>query len=122
MGTRTWLRLLVITACFAAACSGNSNPTPSPTPNPNPTPTPTPTPIPSFTVYLAGAGDIADCTALLANDGGIHAEATAKLLDSMTDATIFTAGDDAYFNGTAAEFANCYQPRWGRFKNRTRPS
>jgi len=122
MGTRTRMRLLVVTACLAAGCSGNSNPTPSPTPNPTPTPTPTPTPIPSFTAYLAGAGDIADCTSLLANDGGIHAEATARLLESMTDATIFTAGDDAYFNGTAAEFANCYHPRWGRFKNRTRPS
>jgi 3',5'-cyclic AMP phosphodiesterase CpdA len=67
---------------------------------------------------FVGAGDIADC----ANEGGIHAEATAKLLDRMTDATVFTAGDNAYFDATAADFQNCYAPRWGRHKSRTYPS
>jgi acid phosphatase type 7 len=121
MRTRTWLRLLVVSACFAAACSGSSKPPANPTPTPTPTPTPSPTPTP-VVATLVGAGDIADCTAQLANDGAIHAEATAKLIDSIPDAKVFTAGDDAYFNGTAAEFNNCYGPRWGRFKGRTRPS
>jgi hypothetical protein len=104
---------------LAAACSGNSSVAPSRTPSPGPGPiTPTP-PVPSPPVTLVGAGDIADCTAL---DGGANAEATARVIDRITDAVVFTAGDNAYFNGTAAEFANCYGPRWGRFRNRTRPS
>ena len=63
---------------------------------------------------LVGAGDIAGC-------GWDDDEATAKLLDSIPG-TVFTAGDDAYPNGTAAQFASCYGPTWGRHKARTRPS
>lgn len=64
---------------------------------------------------LVGAGDIAFCGDLSG------AEATAKLLDSIAG-VVFTAGDNAYENGTAEEFKNCYQPTWGRHKARTRPS
>ena len=63
---------------------------------------------------LIGAGDIASC-----NSTGD--EATAKLLDSIPG-TIFLAGDDAYESGTAQQFADCYDPSWGRFKDRTRPA
>ena len=31
-------------------------------------------------------------------------------------------GDNAYPDGTTAEFANCYDPTWGRHKARTRPA
>jgi thiol-disulfide isomerase/thioredoxin len=65
-------------------------------------------------VVLVGAGDIADCE----SDGD---EQTAALLDSIPG-TVFTAGDNAYSRGTAAEFAGCYTPSWGRHKNRTRPA
>ena len=34
-------------------------------------------------------------------------------------APCFTAGDNAYEIGSAQEFANCYDPTWGRFKDRT---
>jgi hypothetical protein len=63
---------------------------------------------------LVGAGDIADC--LVDTD-----EATALLLDGI-DGTVFTAGDDAYDTGSAAEFANCYEPTWGRHRSRTLPT
>ena len=63
---------------------------------------------------LVGAGDIADC-ALTSDD------ATATLLDGIPG-TVFTAGDDAYDNGTPAEFSNCYGPTWGRVKSRTLPA
>ena len=63
---------------------------------------------------LVGAGDIASCS--LDDD-----EATARLLDAIPG-VVFTAGDDAYPNGTAAEFTGCYEPTWGRHKTRTRPS
>ena len=63
---------------------------------------------------LVGAGDIASC----AYDAD---EATAKLLDSIPG-VVFTAGDDAYPNGTPGQFTRCYAPTWGRHKARTRPS
>ena len=65
-------------------------------------------------VVLVGAGDIAGCT--YDTD-----EATAKLLDGIAG-TVFTAGDNAYESGTAAEFANCFGPTWGRQKSRMRPA
>jgi acid phosphatase type 7 len=64
---------------------------------------------------LVGAGDIADCSDLSG------AEATARLLDKIPG-TVFTAGDNAYEEGTAEQFAKCYGPTWGRLKARTRPS
>src|SRR5471030_3446053 len=113
-----WMRtLLFVVAPVAAACTGARTETVTPVVPGQPTPTPVPTPVPSLVAVLVGAGDIADCD----NDGGAHAEATATLLDGIAGA-VFTAGDNAYFNGSAAEFANCYGPRWGRHKSRTYPS
>jgi hypothetical protein len=63
---------------------------------------------------LVGAGDIADC----ASDGD---EATAALLDGIAG-TVFTAGDNAYESGTADEFRDCYEPSWGRHRDRTWPA
>jgi acid phosphatase type 7 len=120
MKTRLWLRLFVVPALLAAACSGAKSNSVGPSPGPDPFP-PNPTPVIPLIAVFAGAGDIADCTSLGA-DGGAHGEATARLLDKMTDATVFTAGDNAYFDGTAEEFRNCYGPRWGRHKSRTYPS
>jgi calcineurin-like phosphoesterase family protein len=65
-------------------------------------------------VNLSGAGDIAWCS----NNGD---EATAKLLDTLPG-RVFTAGDNVYPEGTASQYANCYDPTWGRHKARTRPS
>lgn len=70
-------------------------------------------PRPSSAV-LVGAGDIASCS----SSGD---EATAKLLDGIPG-TVFTAGDLAYENGSAEDFANCYAPSWGKHKDRTRPA
>jgi hypothetical protein len=64
---------------------------------------------------LVGAGDIAGCPDL------IGAEATAKLLDSIPG-TVFTTGDNAYEEGTAQQFHDCYGITWGRHKARTRPA
>jgi hypothetical protein len=62
---------------------------------------------------LVGAGDIASCD--LSGD-----TATGHLVEDIAG-TVFTAGDNAYESGTAAEFANCYNPVWGGVKFRTRP-
>jgi len=73
--------------------------------------------------FLAGAGDIAKCGGRLKN-----AEATAKLLDELfppgeeANGVIFTLGDNVYPSGTREEFAECYEPTWGRHKERTRPT
>jgi hypothetical protein len=63
---------------------------------------------------FVGAGDISNCSRT-------QDEATAKLLDNISG-TVFTVGDNAYPDGTASQFSNCYGPTWGRHKNRTRPS
>jgi PKD domain-containing protein/calcineurin-like phosphoesterase family protein len=67
-------------------------------------------------MVLVGAGDIAECG--IANNKD---EATALLLDAIPG-TVFTAGDNAYENGSASDYANCYEPSWGRHKARTRPA
>ncbi|MBE0699348.1 MAG: metallophosphoesterase, partial [Anaerolineaceae bacterium] len=75
-------------------------------------PSPTPTPV-----LLAGAGDIAVCGDLNQGD-----ERTAALIERFPDAAVFTAGDNVYGTGTPNDYAYCYTPSWGRFKDRTRPS
>src|SRR5713226_1421061 len=67
------------------------------------------------TFVLVGAGDIASCK----NPEG--ARATAKLIEQIPG-TVFAAGDLAYEKGSAEDFKNCYDPAWGRFKDRTRPA
>jgi hypothetical protein len=68
---------------------------------------------PSDPVVLA-AGDIADCNAT-------GDSATAELLDAHPG-TVLSLGDHAYENGTAQEFAACYEPTWGRHRARTLPT
>ncbi len=65
-------------------------------------------------VVLVGAGDIGACY-------GQGAKKTGALLDKI-DGTVFTTGDNAYPDGSVEDFANCYDPAWGRHKDRTRPS
>lgn len=64
---------------------------------------------------FVGAGDIASC------DDLSGAYATAKLIEKIPG-TVFAVGDLAYPKGSDEEFANCYGPTWGRFKDRTRPA
>jgi hypothetical protein len=82
---------------------------PEPPNNPQP-----PDPPAAEPVVLVGAGDIADCS----SDGD---EATAKLLDEI-DGIVITLGDNAYPDGTASDFSECYEPSWGRHLSRTRPA
>lgn len=76
---------------------------------------PSPIVAPSGAALLAGAGDVAGC----AYD---EDEVTARYLESLApSAAIFTTGDNVYERGTDAEFAQCYDPTWGRFRDRTYP-
>ena len=63
---------------------------------------------------LVGAGDIARC-----EEPGD--EATAKLIEDIPG-TVFTLGDNAYQRATKSDFENCYEPSWGKFKERTKPA
>jgi hypothetical protein len=68
---------------------------------------------------LIAAGDIASC----ASSGD---EATAQLvaasLAGPVPVTVATLGDTVYERGSAEQFAACYDPVWGQFKDRTRPA
>jgi hypothetical protein len=66
------------------------------------------------TAIIVGAGDIGQC-------GSPGPAGTAALLD-LIEGTVFTAGDNAYMNGSAENFRDCYNPTWGRHRSRTRPT
>src|SRR5947209_271641 len=71
--------------------------------------------LPDRAFVLVGAGDIASCK----DPEG--AQATAKLIEQIPG-TVFAAGDLAYERGSKEDFRNCYDPAWGRFKDRTKPA
>jgi hypothetical protein len=71
-------------------------------------------PAQSADPVVLAAGDIADCSSTADS-------ATADLLDANAG-TVLTLGDNAYEDGTAQEFAQCYEPTWGRHKARTSPA
>jgi len=85
--------------------------TQTPTQTATPTPTASPTPIP---MVLVGAGDISIC----GQDGDNQ---TADLLDKIPG-TVFTAGDNSNEDGTLKQYIDCFDPSWGRHKDRMRPS
>lgn len=55
---------------------------------------------------------------------GATANAINTIISSNpnADVRVYTTGDNAYPNGSASDFSNCYNPSWGSFKARTRPS
>ena len=59
------------------------------------------------------AGDIASCF-------GTGDEATPRLFSNIGDA-VPILGDNAYEDGAPEALADCYDPSWGRYKNRTEP-
>jgi hypothetical protein len=87
---------------------------PSPTAAPTAIITPMVSPSPDPAAVLVGAGDIGDCS----RDDDSQ---TAALLDGI-EGTVFTAGDNAYEDGTPEQFATCYDETWGRHLDRTRPA
>src|SRR3989304_338336 len=59
---------------------------------------------------VLAAGDIGEC-------GGKGDERTARLL-AEHEGTILPLGDLAHESGTAQEFAACFGPSWGPFRDR----
>jgi acid phosphatase type 7 len=71
-------------------------------------------PEPPSGEVIVAAGDIAACN----SEGD---EATARLVGGI-EGTVLTLGDNAYPDGSAQNFGECYEPTWGQFKERTRPT
>lgn len=90
---------ILAAACFAAVVK-NARPAPQNRQQP---------------AVLLAAGDIANCKMISG------AQETAKIIEGIPG-TVAALGDLALSNGTAEEFANCYDKTWGAFKSRTRPA
>jgi acid phosphatase type 7 len=71
-------------------------------------------PAKAFDAVMVAAGDIAGC--------GHTGDTITAALVGAAGGTVAALGDLVYNNGSAAQFANCYTPTWGRFKGRTRPA
>ena len=100
------LAAALLSALLFAQCGGSAPPGPTPPGGGGGTPPPT------GPVTVLAAGDIGEC--------GFGAPQTGLLLDRL-EGTILALGDLAYFQGTAANFRDCYDPFWGRHRDRTRP-
>src|SRR2546429_1548415 len=100
--------LLLVTAGGAVSAAQTDSATQSSTPVAAVT-------APASDPVLVGAGDIASC------DDLSGAYATANLIEKIPG-TVFAVGDLAYPNGSDENFSKCYEPTWGRFKDRTRPA
>ncbi|GAA5177416.1 hypothetical protein GCM10025771_14450 [Niveibacterium umoris] len=61
-------------------------------------------------------GDIADCRTNAHRDVATLIAADRAKLPADTSSHLLLLGDQVYPNGTAAEFADCFDPAWGRFK------
>jgi acid phosphatase type 7 len=64
---------------------------------------------------ITAAGDIASCR-------WSRDSATSNLVRAIDPAVALTLGDNVYPNGSASLLADCYQPAWGSFRSKTRPS
>src|SRR5918992_5562750 len=96
---RGWLVVLVLAGAILAAACGPQPATSLKSASP---------PV------VAAAGGIAACY----SEGD---EAPAELLEDI-EGTVLTLGDNVYPHGTAENFRECYEPSWGEFKGRTKPS
>ncbi len=115
------------TASASTTPTGTASSTPSPTASQTVAAIPTAIPVTAAptarptsarppptggTAVLVGAGDI--------STGGPEEDATAALLAAIPG-TVFTAGDNAYNDGSQTDYQH-FTASWGRFRNRMRPA
>ena len=67
----------------------------------------------ALTVTMLAAGDIGMC-------GRPEVAQTARLVAGL-EGDVILAGDIAYYQGTAADFRDCFNPFWGQFRSRWHP-
>jgi 3',5'-cyclic AMP phosphodiesterase CpdA len=113
VGAKRWLAVtVVLAAAVAAGCAGT--PPAGGTSAPATPPATAAKAAGQHSTTLLAAGDIASC------ESGAD-EQTAALLDTLPG-TVLTLGDTVYDDGSAGQFARCYLPSWGRFRDRTFPA
>lgn len=103
--------LIVIALTVSAACS--SPPTGPTTGSGTPGAGGGTTPSTGLTAVMLGVGDIGMC-----DQPGVAQ--TARLVAGL-EGDLLLAGDIAYLHGTAANFRDCFNPEWGRFRGRWHP-
>ncbi|MDD5371158.1 MAG: metallophosphoesterase, partial [Anaerolineaceae bacterium] len=64
---------------------------------------------------LMAAGDISTCS----NPGDFS---TAKIIEQYPNAVVASLGDTVYEQGSPTQFAQCFDPSWGKFKDRIHPA
>ena len=98
-------RWIVFAAAIAAACSG------SPAgPSPGGGTGGGSGPVTGLTAVMLAVGDIGMCNRPAVGQ-------TARLVAGL-EGGLLLGGDIAYFQGTAADFRDCFNPEWGRFRSR----
>jgi hypothetical protein len=93
--------VLAAAAASATGCGGGDTGRPA---------GPSPGPGPGQTAEVVAVGDIGWC-------GSTGTTATAQLVDSLPG-RLLLAGDLAYPDASARDFAQCFDPAWGRFRGR----
>lgn len=101
------LLLVVAAACDDGGVGGGE------TRRPTTSSTSTTAPSPEAATVLA-VGDIATCA-------GTDDEAVAEVVAALPG-DVLLLGDIVYPDGTAEQFARCFEPAWGRFRERLRPA
>ncbi len=109
--TRPGHRIVALAVTLAAACSSSPSPS-SPTTGGGGTVGGGPAAT-GVTVTVIAAGDIGMC-------GRAEVAQTARLVAGL-EGDVLLAGDLAYFQGTAANFRDCFNPSWGPFRPRWHP-
>lgn len=64
---------------------------------------------------ILAVGDIVTC-------GDDAHERTLDIVERYPEAVVATLGDTVYEEGSPEQFEDCYEPSWGRVKDRTRPT
>lgn len=101
--------ILALLLAVSAACSGSPS---GPSPGGGPV-VPIGPVVTNLTVTMLGVGDIGQC-------GRPEVAQTARLVAGL-DGDLLLAGDIAYFQGTTANFRDCFDPFWGQFRSRWHP-
>lgn len=74
--------------------------------------------LPAAPFDIVAAGDIGQC----GSDPAASRAARVAALVLPSDELVLVLGDATYPIGAPGEFANCFQPTWGAFKGRIRPT
>ena len=76
---------------------------------------------PIQTAQAAGSNNVITAAGDIATSGGKQSS-TAGIIGKIKPNAVLTLGDNAYNNGSAAEYKSLYGPSWGKFKSITDPS